>query len=215
MGSSRRSWFPLAALGFAQLIMVLAELLPGESLASTGEFTSLRGYQMSQELRGLGTNVLSGVGYPAGYDHLSVVTAVDTVPSATLGWLVGLACVVLAVAGWYWLSLHRAGTPPRTGRFVLAALGALAAIPLLDLVGALQLRIPGDVRGPLLATLGLLLLAGYERSWLVLAVTVVFALVTVVFLPPVAGALCAVGVLFAGAFAVLLRGPRGTAADAV
>ncbi|MDT7798259.1 MAG: hypothetical protein QOI78_1692, partial [Actinomycetota bacterium] len=108
-----------------------------------------------------------------------------------------------------------AGTPPRTGRFVLGTLGALAAVPVLDLVGALQLRIPGDVRGALLATLGLLLLAGYERSRLVLAVTGVFALVTVVFLPPVAGALCAAGVLFAGAFAVLLWRPRGTAADAV
>jgi hypothetical protein len=204
----------LAALGFAQLIMVLAELLPGESLAGTGEFTSLRGYELTQELSGLGSGELSGTALPAGVDYAAV--AVGTVSSATLGWLVGLACVVLAVAGWYWLNLRRAGTPPRTGRFVLGTLGALAAVPLLDLVGALQLRIPGDVRGALLATLGLLLLAGYERSGLVLAVTGVFALVTVVFLPPVAGVLCAAGVLFAGAFAVLLwRRPDGpvTAAD--
>jgi len=204
----------LAALGFAQLIMVLAELLPGESLAGTGWFTSSRGYEPTQDLPGLGTGGVGGTGLPAGVGNS--VVAVKFVPSATLGWLTGLACVVLAVAGWYWLSLRRAGTPPRTSRYVLGTLGALAAVPLLDLVGALQLRISGDVRGALLATLGLLLLAGYERSWLVLAVTGVFALVTVVFLPPVAGALCAAGVLFAGAFAVLLwRRPAGpvTAAD--
>jgi hypothetical protein len=194
--------------------MVLAELLPGESLAGTGRFTNLRGYTLTPELAGVGTGGVGGTGLPAGVDYAAV--AVDTVPSATLGWLTGLTCVVVAVAGWYWLNLRRAGTPPRTGRFVLGTLGALAAVPLLDLVGALQLRIPGDVRGALLATLGLLLLAGYERSRLVLVVTAVFALVTVVFLPPVAGALCAAGVLFAGAFAVVLRRrPDGpvTAAD--
>jgi hypothetical protein len=205
MGSSRRYWFPLAALGFAQLAMVAVELLPGESVAGAGQFTNLRGYTLTQELSSLGTGGVGGTGYPDGVDHAASAFAVTTVPSATLGWLAGLACVVLAVAGWYWLDLRRAGFPPRTGRFVLGTLGALAAVPLLDLVGALQFRIPGDVRGALMATLGLLLLAGYERSRLVLAVAGVFALVTVVFLPPVAGALGAAGVLFAAAFAVLLR----------
>jgi len=51
------------------------------------------------------------------------------------------------------------------------------------------------------------LLAGYERSWFLLAVAGVFVLVATVFLPPVAGALAAAGVLLAAAFAVLLR-PR-------
>jgi hypothetical protein len=204
MGSSRRYWFPLAALGFAQLAMVAVELVPAGTKVFA-QATTAQAYQLSQSRYGLGTGEVGGTGYPGGVDHAASAFLVSTVPSATLGWLTGLACVVLAVAGWYWLDLRRAGTPPRTGRFVLGTLGALAAVPLLDLVGALQFRIPGDVRGALMATLGLLLLAGYERSRLVLAVAGVFALVTVVFLPPVVGALGAAGLLFAAAFAVLLR----------
>ncbi|WP_284744047.1 hypothetical protein [Amycolatopsis sp. RTGN1] len=206
MGNERRCWFPLAALGFAQLIMVLAELLPGESLAA-GTFADLRALPMSRANE-LATGTIGGTG------GTSVAVAVYAGPtrSATLGWLVALACVVAAVAGWYWLNLRRAGTPPRTARFACGTLGALLAIPVLDLVGMLQFRLAGDVRGALLATLGLLLLAGYERSRFVVAVAGVFALVTVVLLPPVAGALTAAVVLFGAAFAVLLRGPV-TAAD--
>jgi hypothetical protein len=211
----KRYWFPLAALGFAQLAMVAVELASADTKV-VAQATNPRAYPLIQSLSGLGTGGVGGSGYLEEGGSRAVAVAFDATPSPTLGWLAGLACVVLAVAGWYWLDLRRAGTPPRTGRFVLGTLGAVAAVPLLDLVGALQFRIPGDVRGALLATLGLLLLAGYERSRLVLAVAVVFALVTVVLLPPVTGALSAAGVVFAAAFAVLLRpGPDGpvTAAD--
>ncbi|WP_372666985.1 hypothetical protein [Amycolatopsis kentuckyensis] len=203
MGKARRSWFPLAALGFALLVMVAVELLPEDTA---------RGHQLTQ---GLGTGGISGTGLAD--NQLSGIafataTATDVVPSAKLGWLACLACVVLAVAGWYWLSLRRAGTPPRPVRFVLGTLGALAAVPLLDLVGALELRLPGDVRGALLAALGLLVLAAYERSWFLAAVDAVFLLVATVFPTASAGALVSAGLLFAAAFAVLLRGPV-TAAD--
>ncbi|MEV4056927.1 hypothetical protein AB0J55_37470 [Amycolatopsis sp. NPDC049688] len=189
MGSSRRSWFPLAALGFALLVMAAVALVPA------------RGLEGYQRLNAVSTSVLNGRAY-------ATAVSVDAVPSARLGWLAGLACVVLAAAGWYWRQLR----PPRPGRFLLGTLGALAAVPLLDLAGFLQLRLGGDVRGALLAALGLLLLAGYERSWFLAAVAGVFVLVATVFLPPVPGAVAAAGVLFAAAFAVLLRGPV-TAAD--
>ncbi len=185
----------MAALGFALLVMVAVELVP-DGIEAAGP----RGYQLPPALHGLGTG---GVGGTGGERVAVTAVAVDVVPSPTLGWGAGLACVVLVVAAWYWRQLR----PRRPGRFVLGTLGALAAVPLLDLVGAFQLRLGGDVRGPLLAALGLLLLAGYERSWFLVAVAGVFTLVTTVFLPPVAGALGAVGVLFAAAFAVLVR-PR-------
>ncbi|MCR6486786.1 hypothetical protein M8542_28555 [Amycolatopsis sp. OK19-0408] len=189
-GGPRRSWLPLAALGFALLVMVAVELPPR-------------------------TTPVEGTGYPPDGELHAVAISVGgagSVAPATLGWPVALACVVLAVAGWYWSGLRRAGTPPRTGRFLLGTCGALLAVPVLDLGGLLQLRLDGDVRGPLIATLGLLLLAGYERSRFLAAVAVLFPLVTVVFLPPVAGALVAAGLLFAAAFGVLLR-PRPDGAD--
>ncbi|GAB3152087.1 hypothetical protein GCM10027258_52450 [Amycolatopsis stemonae] len=202
MGDVRRSWFPVAALGFALLVMVVVELVPDTPV--TGSFVSLYAVPMTPDNQLYGTGGVGGTG-------LSAATTATAVHPAALGWLAGLASVVLVAAGWYWLSLRRLGTSPRTGRFVLGTLGALAAVPVLDLVGALQFRLDGDVRGPLIATLGLVLLAGFERSLLLLAVAVVFALLTVVFLPPVAGALAAAGVLFAVAFAALLLRPRDTA----
>ncbi|WP_310977399.1 MULTISPECIES: hypothetical protein [unclassified Amycolatopsis] len=197
MGCSRRSWFPLAALGFALIVLVAVDLV-------TDRPESTLGYQRSH---GFATNELNGTGLAS--EQRAIAAAVDVVPSARLGWLAGLVCVVLCVAAWSWRQLR----PERPGRFLLGTLGALAAVPLLDLVGALQFRLGGDVRGALLATLGLLVLAGCERSWFLLAVTGVFALVATVFLPPAAGALAAAGVLFAAAFAVLLRPrPDGPAA---
>lgn len=197
----------MAALGFALIVMVVVDLVPTRS-ESTLEYQRLHGFA-DNELNGLGTGGVGGTGLAREQRSVAVAVAYDVVPSATLGWLAGLACVVLAVAAWYWRQLR----PPRPGRFLLGTLGALAAVPVLDLVGALQLRLGGDVRGPLLATLGLLVLAAYERSRFLAAVAVVFVLVATLFAPPVAGALGAAGVLFAAAFAVLLRPrPDGPAA---
>ena len=203
MGRSRRYWFPLAALGFAQLVMAVVALVPETPAA--GDVVYAHAYQLPQGLSGLGTG---GAGW-----YPTDAYGMRSVPAAALGWLASLACVVLAVAGWYWLNLRRAGTPPRPVRFVLGTLGALVAVPLLDLVGAVELRMSGDTRGPLLAALGLLVLAAYERSWPVFAVTVAFTLVSVLLPTPVTGALTAASVLLAAAFAVLLRRPRDTAAD--
>ncbi|MBE8518961.1 hypothetical protein ILP97_15790 [Amycolatopsis sp. H6(2020)] len=113
--------------------------------------------------------------------------------------------VVAGAAGWYAVALR----PARAGRFVLGAIAALLAVPLLDLVGSWQFRLDDNVRGPLLATLGLLILAAYERSRFVLLTAAAFALVAVVLSADMAGMLMSAVILLAAAFIALLRGtPR-------
>ncbi|MGW4065459.1 hypothetical protein ACWEGE_44720 [Amycolatopsis sp. NPDC004747] len=87
---------------------------------------------------------------------------------------------------------------PRHGR-------RAARRPLLDLVGSWQFRIDDNLRGPLLATLGLLVLAAYERSRFVLLTTVAFALVAVVLSADMAGMLVSAMILLAAAFTAVLR----------
>ncbi len=122
--------------------------------------------------------------------------------SAGTAWLVALGVVLAGTAVWYALALR----PVRTGRFVLGTAGALLAIPLLDLVGSWQLRLGDGLRGPLLATLGLLLLAAYERSRFVLLTTAAFALVAVVLSADLVGVLVSAVILLAAAFTAVLRG---------
>ncbi len=120
-------------------------------------------------------------------------------------WLVTLGVVLGGTAVWYALALR----PVRTGWFVLGTIGALLAVPLLDLVGSWQFRLGEGLRGPLLATLGLLVLAAYERSLFLLLTTVAFALVAVVLSADMAGVLISSVILLAAAFIALLRGnPR-------
>ncbi|MFD9892356.1 hypothetical protein ACFWY9_23695 [Amycolatopsis sp. NPDC059027] len=189
MGNSRpRYWFPLALLGFAQLILVAAEM--PRANGSFGYFANVREYPMTES-----TAVAVRVSAPYGWS------------GAGTGWLWVLAAAVLGVAIWYFVLARRAGSPPRTGRFALLTLGALVAVPLLDLVGYWQFRLDADVRGPMIATLGLVLLAWFERSVLVLVVTAVFVLAAVVLLPGIAGVLVSAVALLAGAF-VALAGPR-------
>ncbi|MDS0140506.1 hypothetical protein H5970_40415 [Amycolatopsis sp. CM201R] len=112
---------------------------------------------------------------------------------------------VLGTAVWYAFARR----PGRVGWFVLGTIAALLAVPLLDLVGSWQFRLGDGLRGPLLATLGLLLLAACERSRFVLLTTVAFALVAVVLSADTAGMLASAMILLAAAFIALLRGsPR-------
>ncbi|RSM35052.1 hypothetical protein DMA12_45855 [Amycolatopsis balhimycina DSM 5908] len=117
--------------------------------------------------------------------------------------------VVAGTAVWYAFA-HR---PVRTGRFVLGAVAALLAVPLLDLAGSWQFRLDDGLRGPLLATLGLLVLAAYERSRFVLLTAAAFALVAVVLSADLVGVLASAIVLLAAAFTALLRRRHDTAAD--
>jgi hypothetical protein len=86
--------------------------------------------------------------------------------------------------------------------------GGALAILLIDLTAFWQFRMADDVRGPLLAACGLVLLAWFERSIVVLVVAGLFALVNVVVFGGAVGALVAAAIAFAGAFAALLWTPR-------
>ncbi|WP_410675619.1 hypothetical protein [Amycolatopsis sp. cmx-4-68] len=192
MGRGSRFWFPLALLGFAEIGLAAARLLSRRSRAEDES-----------------ANLLLGPAVPPGTTEYSraLRLPLDDFHSAGRGlpagpaWLVALGVVVAGTAIWYALARR----PVRTGRFVLGTVAALLAVPLLDLVGSWQFRLDDDLRGPLLATLGLLVLAAYERSRFVLLTTVVFALIAVVLSADLVGALLSAIVLLAAAFAALLR----------
>ena len=210
MASPRRSWFPLAALAFALLGLVVTSLSTGSWFA----YTPRSGYQF-QVPAGLGTGGVGGTGFPTGTTDVAV--ALEKVPAPAWGptlhagstaWLIALGVVYLATLAFF---TFRRGVRPL--RIAGLALGGLAVLVLADLVAFWQLRLAGDVRGPVLAAAALLVLAGYERSLLLLGVAVAFVLVDVVLLGGVVGALAGVAILIAGALAVLLRRPRPTAPD--
>jgi hypothetical protein len=192
MGRGPRFWFPLALLGFAQIGLAAAQLLSRRSRAQAES-----------------ANLLLGPAVPPGATQYSRLQFRPLDEFYALGpglpgetaWLVALGVVLAGTAVWYAVALR----PARTGRFVLGTVAALLAVPLLDLVFSWQFRIGDGLRGPLLATLGLLLLAAYERSRFVLLTTIVFALVAVVLSADMAGVLISAVILLAAAFIALLR----------
>ncbi|MGK3203054.1 hypothetical protein [Amycolatopsis sp. MEPSY49] len=191
MGRGRRFWFPLALLGLTQIGLVAVQLLSRRSPAEDQSANLL--------LRPSPTGA-------AGYGRLQFLTQGPLFtpgPELPAGpaWQVALGVAVLGTAIWYWFALR----PARTGWFVLGTIGALLAVPLLDLVGSWQLRLGDGLRGPLPATLGLLVLAAYERSKLVLVTAAGFAVLAVVLAADLVGALLSAVVLLTAAFAVLLR----------
>ncbi|WP_208630441.1 hypothetical protein [Amycolatopsis kentuckyensis] len=195
MGRGPRFWFPLALLGFAEVGVAAAELLARRSGAEAES-----------------ANLLLHPVVPTGptYGYAQFLTQDEffahgrELPDGP-AWLVALGVVLVGTAVWYAV----ASRPVRTGWFVLGTVGALLAVPLLDLVGSWQFRLDDNLRGPLLATLGLLILAAYERSRFVLVTTAAFALVAVVLSADMAGVLISALILLAAAFIALLRGtPR-------
>ncbi|MEV6825853.1 hypothetical protein [Amycolatopsis sp. NPDC051102] len=192
MGRGPRYWFPLALLGFAEIALAAAQLFSGRSRAESES-----------------ANLLLRPAVPAGATEYSRAyllplddfhTAGSGLPPGPL-WLAALGVVLVGTAVWYGLARR----PARAGRYVLGTAGALLAVPLLDLVGWWQFRLGDGLRGPLLATLGLLILAAYERSRFVLLTTAAFALVAVVLSADTAGVLVSAAILLAAAFVALLR----------
>lgn len=184
-------WFPLALLGIAQIGMAAVQLLTRRS-AAEGESANLLLAPPSA-----GAPEYSRAQWLTQDAFYSLGRGVPTGPA----WLVALGVALLGTAIWYAVTRR----PARTGWFVLGTLGALLAVPLLDLVGSWQFRLGDGLRGPLLATLGLLVLAAYERSRLVLLTAFVFAVIAVVLSADVVGVLVSAAVLIAAAFAALLR----------
>ncbi|KDN16893.1 hypothetical protein [Amycolatopsis rifamycinica] len=192
MGRGPRFWFPPALLGFAEIALAAVQLLSRRSQAQAESASLL-----------LGPAVPPGATeYSRGYflSQDDFYAQGPGLPGET-AWLVALGVVVLGTAVWYALALR----PVRKGWFVLGTIGALLAIPLLDLVGSWQFRLGDGLRGPLLATLGLLVLAAYERSRFVLLTAAAFALVAVVLSADMAGMLISAVILLAAAFIAVLR----------
>jgi hypothetical protein len=191
MGRGPRFWFPLALLGFAQIGLAAAQLL---SRRSRGQAESANLLLRPAPPTGPTYSRLQWLSQDAFY---ATGRGLPTGPA----WLVALDVVLAGTAVWYAVALR----PVRTGRFVLGTIAALLAVPLLDLVGSWQFRLGDGLRGPLLATLALLLLAAYERSRFVLLTAAAFAVITVVLSADMVGMLVSAAVLLAAAFTALLR----------
>ncbi|MET8995446.1 hypothetical protein [Amycolatopsis sp. NPDC004169] len=192
MGRGPRYWFPLALLGFAQIGAVTVQLLWRRSPAESESANLL----LSPAVPPGATEYSRALQWPLDF-HVG-----DSSLPAGPVWLVTLGVAVLGTAVWYAFARR----PGRVGWFALGTIAALLAVPLLDLVGSWQFRLGDGLRGPLLATLGLLLLAAYERSRFVLLTAAAFALVAVVLSADMAGMLASAMILLAAALVALLRG---------
>ncbi|MET7992435.1 hypothetical protein ABZU76_16225 [Amycolatopsis sp. NPDC005232] len=197
MGRSWGFWVPLALLGFAELILAAVRLAAGAGSAA-GEFVNLSAVPMDRVHVDYFDTAIGGEQFLS-QDPLPAPTS-----TSALGWPIALALVVAIVLVGY----ARAGTRPKTGRFALALAGGVLAVPVLDLAAYAQFDLDADARGPALAAVGLVVLAGYERSLLVLAVTVGFVAVAML-LPGVAGVVSSAVVLLAVAFLVVAGPVKG------
>lgn len=201
MGNERpRYWFPLALLGFAQLVVVALSL---GGIRSGGWFA----YAPAGERHSFGYVGLYGVEMSR-----ETATALDRsfdVVGRTDGWLFAVFVVYLGTVLFYALRTKTM----RWWKVAAIALGGLVAIALADLVGYWEFELDGDVRSAILLTLGLVLLAWLDRSVLVLVVAAAFVVCAVV---PGRGQLALVLsslVVIAGAFAALLSRPKTAAGE--
>ncbi|WP_328611397.1 hypothetical protein OG943_20495 [Amycolatopsis sp. NBC_00345] len=209
MGRPPRYAFPLALLGFAELVLIGAQRAAAPdphraydvAVAVQGEVAAT----LQATARLAPAEVGSGQTTVYAYSQPPVVpaTSMPATFAPSNSWLIMLALVVAAVLVGYAVAARRAGTPYRTGRFVLALVGGVLAVPLLDLLAFAQFGLTAEVRGPALAALGLLVLAWHERSVFVLVVSVLFAVLAAVLMPSLAGVVLSGAVLLAAAFAAV------------
>ncbi|MFE6615329.1 hypothetical protein [Amycolatopsis sp. NPDC057786] len=198
MGNERpRYWFPLALLGFAQLLVVaFGGMWSGGwfAYAPAGErhsfgYVGFHGVEMSRE----------------------TAAALDMpfdIAGRNDGWLFAVLAVYFGTVLFY---AFRTKTL-RWWKVAAIALGGLVVIVLADLVAYWELELDGDTRSAILLTLGLAGLAWLERSVLVLVVAAAFVLCAVVLAQGQLALVLSSLVVLAGAFAALLRRPK-TAAE--
>ncbi|MFK0247409.1 hypothetical protein ACIQUM_22175 [Amycolatopsis azurea] len=197
MGNERpRYWFPLALLGFAQLVVVALSVGTSPSGGwfayapnpGPGLYQGLYGVEMSRE----------------------TVEAVSVIGMGRLdNWLFAVLAVYLGTVLFY---AFRTRTM-RWWKVALIAVGGLAAILLADLVGFWEFEIEGDARSAILLTLGLVALAWLDRSVLVLVVAAAFVLCSVVLAQGQLALVLSSLVALAGAFAALLSRPKAAAEE--
>ncbi|MEC3977698.1 hypothetical protein [Amycolatopsis sp. H20-H5] len=189
MGSARpRYWFPLALLGFVQLILAVVSVA-GASLLYSPAPSLLRDLQE-----------------PSG-QFFDEAAHYDSVPwDVSDYWPFAMALLWMATAGWY---TYRAKTG--YGRALAVTAGGILAIAVVEFVSYSGFGLPDALRDPLLVTAGLLLLAWLDRSVLVLAVAAGFLVAALLSPGRLAELLIPVMVVFAGAFAAVLKRPRPTA----
>jgi hypothetical protein len=204
MGKAPRYAFPLALLGFAELTLIGAQLATTQNRPGSYAVAVQGPPQEVASLVGSGERTVHAFSQPQ--PPLVPVTSMPATFAPSNSWLITLELVVVAVLVGYAVAARRAGTPYRTGRFALALVGGVLAVPLLDLLAFTQFGLTAGVRGPLVAALGLLVLAWHEHSVFVLVVSVLFAVLAAVLMPSLAGVVLSGAVLLAAAF-VAVAGP--------
>ncbi|MFG1643030.1 hypothetical protein ACGFMK_22285 [Amycolatopsis sp. NPDC049252] len=190
-----RHWVPLALLGFAELVLVTVELFERSAVAA----------ELSEHLPAAGRYYEGLFGFRIeGSGRTQFLSAADMARAYSGGtgpaWQILLMAAFLAVVGWYAVTRRLSAKPA-----VAIAAGVLVGVPLADLMLFSEFDWDAATRGPLLVTLGLALVAWYERSPLVLVVALVAGVVAVA-IADLPGALISATLLVAGAFAAILPG---------
>ncbi|QXV55675.1 hypothetical protein [Amycolatopsis sp. TNS106] len=209
MGNERpRYWFPLALLGFAQLLVVA---FGGMWSGGWFAYAPAAGRRfLTQELYGVGEGRYAGLyGVEMSRENAAALDASFDIVGRTDGWLFAVLAVYLGTVLFYAIRTKAL----RWWKVAAIALGGLVGIVLADLVGYWELDLDGDTRSAILLTLGLAGLAWLERSVLVLVVAAAFVLCAVVFAQGQLALVLSSLVVLAGAFAALLSRPKAAAEE--
>ncbi|WP_410651542.1 hypothetical protein [Amycolatopsis sp. cmx-4-54] len=210
MGNERpRYWFPLASLGFAQLLVVA---FGGMWSGGWFAYAPAGGQQfLTQNLYGVGDGRYVGLyGVEMSRETAAALDmSFDVAAGRTDGWLFAVLAVYLGTVLFYAIRTKAM----RWWKVAAIALGGLVAIVLADLVGYWEFDLDGDTRSAILLTLGLAGLAWLERSVLVLVVAAAFVLCAVVLAQGQLALVLSSLVVLAGAFAALLSRPKTAAGE--